>query len=259
MRKAIYFTTFSAANWNEYARYTLPTWERLASEVIIFWDNSDQPESMQEFLASNGHWCRLEFIGAAALDFQSSITPEIAARAFNSKGQYRYRRDIRKFAWPVFAFAKGVRRCSPGACIWLDADVEVRKPIPYDAIFKVPGEQIAYLGRTHHPVEHPYTESGLIGWRLEQVDAAIWADAMEFFLASGRIYQYDQWHDCIVFDEVLKDLAQQLGADVTFNSISRDPAVDHVFDDTLSDWLWHYRGPHRKRDAWEIETRAIQP
>lgn len=244
----IFFTTFSAANWNEYARYTIPTWERLCDQVALFWDGSEQPDSLREFLAANSSWVRLYLLPLQALNFQKNLTPERALECMKS-GKYRYRRDIRKFAWPVFCWAEALRVFGNQACVWLDADVAVKKKIPFGLVFPTPHAEITYLGRTHHPQEYPYTESGLIGWHFREASAAaVFADRLEDFLVSGRIYNYAQWHDCVVFDELRKD-----SKGIGFKSISRREDVDHVFDDTLAEFLWHYRGPLRKREAWELE------
>lgn len=48
-------------------------------------------------------------------------------------------------------------------------------------------------------------------------------------------------------------MSDQEESKIRFHSISRRPEVDHVFDDTLAEYLWHYRGPLRKREAWELE------
>lgn len=244
----IFFTTFSAANWNEYARYTIPTWERLCDQVALFWDGSEQPDSLREFLAANSSWVRLYPLPPQALNFQKNMDPARALECVKS-GKYRYRRDIRKFAWPVFCWAEALRVFGNQALVWMDADVAVKSKIPFGLVFPTPGAEVTYLGRTHHPQEYPYTESGLIGWHFREASATrVFANRMDDFLISGRIYNYPQWHDCVVFDELRKE-----SQGIEFKSISRREDVDHVFDDTLSEFLWHYRGPLRKREAWELE------
>ena len=104
----IFFTTFSRANWEEYARYTIPTWRKLgAKKVAIYWDGSEIPESLAEFLAKND-WVQLLQLPHQALDFQRDMAPERALECMKT-GKYRYRRDIRKFAWPVFCWAQALR------------------------------------------------------------------------------------------------------------------------------------------------------
>ncbi len=244
----IFFTTFSRANWEEYARYTIPTWRKLGAKVALYWDGSDCPESLAEFLLANKEWVQLRMLPDQALAFQRDMAPERALECMKT-GKYRYRRDIRKFAWPVFCWAQALRDFGSQALVWLDADVAVKAPVPLRVVFPDAQSEITYLGRTHHPQEYPYTESGLIGWHFRENAAAIvFADRLADFLVSGRIYGYPQWHDCVVFDELRKE---SMG--IFFKSISRRPEVDHVFDDTLAEYLWHYRGPLRKREAYELD------
>lgn len=244
----IFYTTFSRANWEEYARYTIPTWRKLGAEVALYWDGSDCPESLAEFLLKNKEWVSLRLLPESAIEFQRDMAPERALECMKT-GKYRYRRDIRKFAWPVFCWAQALRDFGNQALVWMDADVAVKTAIPFGVVFPTPTAEITYLGRTHHPQEYPYTESGLIGWHFQAHAAAqVFADRLEAFLVSGRIYGYPQWHDCVVFDELRRE-----SKGIEFKSISRRADVDHVFDDTLSEFLWHYRGPIRKREAWELE------
>jgi len=244
----IFYTTFSRANWEEYARYTIPTWRKLGAKVVLYWDGSDCPESLAEFLLKNKEWVSLRLLPESAIEFQRNLAPERALECMKT-GKYRYRRDIRKFAWPVFCWAQALRDFGNQALVWMDADVAVKTAIPFGVVFPFAMAEITYLGRTHHPQEYPYTESGLIGWHFQEITAAsVFADRLEAFLVSGRIYGYPQWHDCVVFDELRKE-----SKGIEFKSISRRADVDHVFDDTLSEFLWHYRGPLRKREAWELE------
>lgn len=243
-----FFTTFSRANWDEYARFTIKTWRKLGAKVAIYWDGSEAPESLTEFLLENKDWVQLRLLPEHALEFQRNLAPERALECMKT-GKYRYRRDVRKFAWPVFCWGQALRDFGAQPLVWMDADVAVKMAIPFRVVFPDSQSEVTYLGRTHHPVEYPYTESGLIGWHFRtRESASVFADRMDEFLLSGRIYSYPQWHDCVVFDELRKE---SMG--IFFKSISRRPEVDHVFDDTLAEYLWHYRGPLRKREAYELD------
>lgn len=237
----VFFTTLSFANWQEYGRWTLPSWERLGHPVVLFLDEAAAGE-LADFTRSRSDWLTMRPIYEPSLAFQSAIPADKRAHARTADGRYNYRRDIAKFAWPAFAFCQGLRELA-APCVWMDADVVVRTAPPAEVVF--PRRGVAFLERTKYPRSHPHTESGLIGFDLAPEPARRLAETMEQILISGEVYELDHWHDCSVFDAARARLA---GA-MRFVSISRDVERDHVFDDTLSEWLHHYRGPDRKKEA----------
>jgi hypothetical protein len=242
-----YFTTLSVANWAEYGQWTLPTWERLDRPVTLILDDP-AAAAVSEFAAASRGWLETRPIDPRAVDFQRRIPADKLAAKWNGDGSYNYRFDIAKFAWPAFVFCQALRQL-PAPFVWMDADVLVKTPPPRAAILP-PGAEVTFLHRTHEPPEHPYTETGLLGFDLPPARAALLAATMERILEGGEVYELAQWHDCTVFDAARARLA----AEIRFVSIARDPTRNHVFDHTLSEWLHHYRGPTRKQTARDGDT-----
>lgn len=236
-----FFTTLSAQNWRDYGRYTIPTWEKLGEQLVVFVDGPARV-AMSEFF-ENSPWAKPAFIGNNAINFHRDLTEEEKSVCYQS-GEYNYRFDIGKFSWAIFAFIQALRTIETRS-VWMDADVAV---IQNKGLLKFILEKnsVSFLGRTEYPKEQPYTETGLLSFDINRDSRLQLAEAMEEPMRTGEIYCMPQWHDCIVFDEARKILSGQ----INFRSISRNEKTDHVFDETLGEWLHHFRGDRKILTAY---------
>lgn len=239
--KATFFTTLTEAYWHEIGRYCLPSWKVLGN-VVVFLDKREGGD-LDKFLATTD-W-KVHQISDCAIKFHKELPAHIREKSHPVGGGYNHRFDIGKFSWPAFVFAQALRELR-GPLIWLDADVVVRtfNDDFFQTVF--PGDSEAtYLGRTHHPPDCPYTETGLLGFRMDHKKAKILADEIERIILSGEVYNFRQWHDCTVYDAAVKKLSDQ----IKFKSISRNDRIDPVFLDTLGKWMIHYWGKRQKSEV----------
>lgn len=168
--------------------------------------------------------------------FLTNIKQVPQAMGIMENGVYNYNFDLWKFCRKMFcqfdAFKEG------GKVFWLDADLELKKPIPeefLEALFQ--GSPLTYLGR-----EGFYTETGFVGFDTTHDDFTDFEERYINILKTGGVFKLKGWHDCYCFDYAKQDLGRNLtphwkkGDDL--NVIKNSP---------LKDYFFHHKGNRKQQ------------
>ena len=113
---------------------------------------------------------------------------------------YNYHRDVWKFCRKTFAVRLAMANWT-GPLFWLDADVRFDKPVPEDVVNRlIARHAIAYLGRK----DAPHSECGFIGFDTSRQDVRDFIERWAGAYVDGSVFDLPGWHDCWVFDALLK-------------------------------------------------------
>lgn len=231
-------TTFSKSGYETYARQMIDTViEHWPTKLIIYTEfpleiESDKVE-VRDFFSIPGTEPFYQYLR------------EVPVAHGKVNNGYNYNYDAWKFTRKVFA-QYDVLKNADEKVFWLDADTEVKKPVPeafLEGIFD--GKAIAYLGRKGF-----YTETGFIGFDPQAVGFKEFLDAYITCLQKGILFTLKRWHDCEAFDWAMRQ------SGVSGNDLSpwfsipghrkmRIGELD-VFDrSVLGEYLVHHKGPRK--------------
>ena len=117
-----------------------------------------------------------------------------------------FRWDAIRFSHKVYSVCHAARNTDADVLFWMDADMVCHTPVPHHFIDKHAGLNygLGFLGRPRK-----FTECGLYSMNLK--DPATQEFLIEFQKAydSGRLFTFQEWNDCWVFDEVRKEVRQR--------------------------------------------------
>lgn len=156
--------------------------------------------------------------------------------------------DVVRFAHKVFAVTDALIDYE-GIGVWLDADVVTYKPIPKGKIESaVSGHYIAHYGRTGF-----YTETGMWIVDCSHPEHRSFMDSLRNAYLTEQYQNLPQWHDCMVFDAVLR--AYVKSGRVTAKNLSGEFAKDmHPMAKTeFARYLDHTKG-NRKAAGYSPEN-----
>lgn len=115
-----------------------------------------------------------------------------------------FRWDAIRFSHKVYAVCHAARNTDADILLWMDADMVCHTDIPHHFIDKMVNTGLGFLGRPKK-----FTECGLYSMNLK--DSVTQEFLVEFQKAydSGRLFTFQEWNDCWVFDEVRKEIRQK--------------------------------------------------
>lgn len=147
-------------------------------------------------------------------------------------GRYDYNFNLWKFCRKMFcqfdAFNEG------GKMFWLDADLELIKPIPEKWLEDMfDDEHLIFLGRKDF-----YSEAGFVGFDTDHMAFDRFKERYIDTLKKGIIFNLKQWHDCAAFDYAREAMGKDLSP---FWVKGKDDL--HVFPKTiLNQYMVHRKG-----------------
>jgi hypothetical protein len=242
-------TSFSEVGWKKYAREGVETFIKHWPGTVVALYEKNRPELDGTLLnaTSTGKllWADLfqDHTLMSMLGWCARI-PE--ARGETPNGGYNFHRDIFKFSRKTFAVRMAMNLAGTKAPLfWLDADVRWTEDVPetvLEGMFAT--GDIAYLGRKGAP----HSECGFIGFNVtkEPVQEFInrWAGAY----VDGSVLDLPGWHDCWVFDALLK--LMKIPANNLTELVSNGNAAEAVFEKSiLGKYGTHLKGARKGKEA----------
>lgn len=231
-----FVTTFSKTGYDTYAQGLLKTRDRLPGELIYY----------TEF-PLDGSKNLFDIPGCATFLQYIQNAPLCRGLVPGKDGQigYNYNYDAWKFSRKVFA-QFDVLRNHWGKVFWVDADCEIRKPIPKEFLEEIfNGKALCYLGR-----EGFYTETGFIGFDTNHDEFPGFMEKYEECYQRGKLFTLPRWHDCEAFDWARSE------SGVTGNNLSpwfkvpEDkkmtlPQLNVFSKSVLGQYIKHRKGPRK--------------
>jgi hypothetical protein len=221
-------TTYDPKTWDLFARDNIKSFvEHIDAEVVVYHEIERTIEGTDE---------RNLFQVPGLQKFLEMIQHFLPARGrFIERGKpsYNYNYDAWKFCRKVFAIADAAEDMD--YLIWLDADVEVFKPITKELIKTLIGDDaIALFQREQmHPecgviifnMRHPLVKQGIDRW------VALYREGHVFKIPMG-------WHDCWT----LQAMIDGMELDVSNLSPQLTDSIDVINNSMLSAYLRHDKG-----------------
>lgn len=148
------------------------------------------------------------------------------------KNGYNFRFDAWRFCHKPFAILHA-SKLKLDRLMWIDGDTITRSRVPSEFVDQILPKKasVSYLGR-----DNKYSECGFIGYRIPEAREMILEIARIY--ATDIVFQYPEWHDSFIFDEVRKRQT------IVSHDLSREPRKGHVFNRSiLGNHLIHHKGP----------------
>ena len=163
---------------------------------------------------------------------------------------FSYKYNAVRYSYKVFAMNKAFQLAKIQNCdflIWMDSDMRCFKEFSgsdLEEFLPNPWEIMSYLGRTHFP-SPPHSETGFLGFNLHHQQSQNFINSIVQTYLSGKIFEYDQFHDCWVFDRIREQFEKE---GYKFKNISGTFAhQEHPFVHTNLGLIFdHLKGKIRK-------------
>ena len=222
-------------------------WAPRNVEIYVYVQNAtDQVMSVE--VPENFHLLTFEKKVPSFYEFQTRFADK------NLKENY-FIFDAIRFAHKTFAIfehVKAHRGCEK--LVWIDADVELHRPIDRAFEKKVtdPAFDIAFLDRSE--LVNPYTkgrrmypECGFVVYNLRSKSGKEFIERFAEAYESGRLFEMAEWHDSFVFQEILDELlkSNRQFRPLNIANINRVEISDpsHVFVSCiLGEYMDHRKG-----------------
>lgn len=116
-----------------------------------------------------------------------------------------FRWDAIRFSHKVYSVCHAAKNTDADVLLWMDADMVCHTPIPHHFIDKmIKDSGLGFLGR-----EKKFTECGLYSMNLKDPITQTFLVEFQKAYDSGRLFTFQEWNDCWVFDEVRKEIKQK--------------------------------------------------
>jgi len=208
-------TTFPPWGWEAYAKRCIDSWVKCwPGSVLAYFEGSAPPAP-----AVPG----IEFRPLDDIEERTQFLNREFAAPRNS---YLY--DVKRFCHKVFAQIDAAEEHEQ--FWWIDADVEMKSPIPDELIQEITNRSfVSFLGRD------TYTETGVIAFNQYPVEADRFWDRYQACYNLGLIFKQPFWTDCHAFD-----FAREGGGN---NLTPHGTGVDNVLRTSrLGKWMEHHKG-----------------
>ena len=116
-----------------------------------------------------------------------------------------FRWDAIRFSHKVYSVCYTGLNCDADILFWMDADTVCHSPITHEFIdMMFPANVgLGFLGRPNK-----FTECGLYGMNLRDTTTKQFLIEFQKAYDTGRLFQFQEFNDCWVFDEVRKEIKQ---------------------------------------------------
>lgn len=195
-------TSFGPTGYQKYAREGLETFVAHWPGQIVAYYEHERPELTGTLVNATGtgklRWVNL--FDDVALKNVLGWMIRLPQTQGKMPDGYSFHHDAFKFCRKTFAVRNAAAGYS-GPLFWLDADLRFHEDVPKEVLedmMKPAG--IAYLGR----VEADTSECGFIGFETSKEDVQHFIRRWAGAYVDGSFLELRGWHDCWVFDELLK-------------------------------------------------------
>lgn len=245
-------TSFNQELWDKYAQGTVPTFKHFPCEVHCYTEGDFSVPPMGD--PSQFKYHALEETPWPQFDWMIERLP-IAHGLLN--GHYNYNYDAAKFSKKIFALTDagmGYR----DLVFWVDADVIVNRDVPESwlrSLFQDIGNPehdffSVSLGREH--LGFPHSECGFVGYNGADPFMDQCMNAMLSCYNDGVFFMLDGWHDCFVYDYVMRVSK----APVNNLSANAHGDIDVWPQTVLAEYMTHYKG--NRKSQIDTQNRVLQ-
>lgn len=210
MPKYAVVTTFHTKGYNQYAQKFLKTFiDKWPSEVTLYAyaENCEVFETATNLIVRDLHQSSPELVkfketwkNVPKANGDVRNDPVRSLRRDAGKG---FKWDAVRFSHKVYSIFHCAKNCDADVLIWMDADSICHSPISIGELNNLIPHRydLCFLGR-----EGKFSECGLytMNLRTENVQKFLETFQSVYDNAETGIFQYDEWHDSFVFDEVRK-------------------------------------------------------
>ena len=206
-----------------------------------------------QFLNSSEHKQFLSYFGKFLEANGFEVTKKISENKtkFLIKESYKY--NAIRYSYKVFAMYQGYKLALEkdyDYLIWSDADIKCKKTFGPDNLIEFlpdKDEIMSYLGRIHHPIPQPHSETGFLKFNINHPKFYDFINEIINTYLNGKIFSFDQWHDCWVFDRVREEYENK---NFKFKNLSGKYAhLAHPYINTnLGLYFDHLKGIERKKN-----------
>jgi hypothetical protein len=228
MKDTFVITTFSKANYEEYAKTTIDSWKKNWPsnwKLVTVDAEVDVNEDIKLECPEKHQW--ISYVKSTGIN-----APE-------PKG---HERQWEKFCHKSYAQIIASQSLSSGYMIWLDADVKFLKTPPSNLVEKeITGFFSGYLGRDGYKHKsndgrHSAPETGIIFYDLDHAYSKNHFAKLKEIYSGHNLFNYPAWSDEVIYG-ILKDITPSVYKSVT-PTYSRFPlAISH-----LSEYFEHWMG-----------------
>ena len=154
-------------------------------------------------------------------------------------GEYNYNFNFCKFSRKVFAITDALAKTTGGVVYWLDADIEMVKPIP-EAFLReqVDGVYTAYLGRK----DFPHTETGIVVYDADHEWNEKFPEKFRSMFTNCSVLALPGFHDCWAYDYLIQQEFGIPSRNLTANATGMDVFVQSPF----GEYMTHHKGAAKK-------------
>lgn len=206
-RKFAVVTTFNKSGYDLYGRRMIDTFlKNWPSEIKLYVyaedctidqmaDNLIVRSMPEELLKFKSRWA-----GIPKANGDVSDDPVRSQRKDSGKG---FKWDAVRFSHKVYSIFDCANTCQADVLIWMDADIVCHSPITMQTLKDLcPADQdLCFLGRSGK-----YSECGLYAINLNSKMGKLFLSRFQEFYDQDIIFNFHEWHDSYVFDEVRKSM-----------------------------------------------------
>ncbi len=208
-------TTFPPWAWDIYAKKCIDTWVKFwPGSVLVYFEGTAPPAPAVpgiEFRPLDDIEERRDFLN------REYTAPHPS-----------YLFDVKRFCHKVFAQLDAAEEHEQ--FWWVDADVEMKEPMPDERVQSLTNHSFAsFLGRD------TYTETGVIAFNQMDEDSERFWDRYRACYTLGLIFKQRFWTDCHAFD-----FAREGGG---YNMTPHGTGVENVMKTSpIGKWMKHHKG-----------------
>lgn len=209
--KYIVITTFNQSGYNQYGSRMIETflsnWPK-EIELLVYAENClvtqtapnltviNQSESCPDLQIFKQRWH-----GVPKANGDVTNDPVRSKRKDAGKG---FKWDAVRFSHKVYSIFHAAKNTNADWLIWMDADMVCHSPLELSFIQHMcPNNyDLCFLGRVGK-----YSECGLYAVNLKTKSGQLFLKQFQDFYDQDIIFNFDEWHDSFVFDEVRRSLS----------------------------------------------------
>jgi hypothetical protein len=211
MKKAV-VTTFHRAGYDKYAKRMIQTFLKTWPDDVTLYaypEDHSVEETAPNLVVRDLHQYIPELVAfKERWKNDPRARGEVATGPVDRKGKQPgigFRWDAIRFSHKIYAVCHAAQNTDADVLLWMDADMVCHTPVPHHFIDNmVDGYGLGFLGRANK-----FTECGLYSMDLRDPNTQKFLFEFQRAYDSGRLFQFSEWNDCWVFDEVRKEIKQQ--------------------------------------------------
>lgn len=227
-------TSFSQEIWDMYAGDNIKGWIGKWPGKLIAYHEIDAPSDLPKEIRKRD-LCEQQD-AMRALNWSSQMP---FLRGVMPNGEYNYNFNFHKFSRKVFAITDALKQTSGGVVYWLDADIEMKKPIP-EAFLKeqVDGVYTSYLGRK----DFDHTETGIVAWDADHEWNKKFPEMYRQMFTHCSVLGLPGFHDCWAYDYLIQ---QEFGIP-SRNLTENATGIDVFPQSPFGEYMDHHKGGAKK-------------